>query len=177
MDLTDEIRAKIAAMIRAARREKFGTKSAAYRQAGVNAATWDNAEAGLSLREDTFAAVLKTLWPESGGNWESVISPHRDGAHVPHRDLSGDWDDLSPIESAHAWLSELTEETEYLRNRLDRMERLMFGDAEPGDDSWSKLESRGSLIDLLQSPPVDSHVLAADDNDHEDEIEGSAEGR
>ena len=58
------------------RRRQYGTKKAAYTAADVNPATWDKAEAGEAhtLRDDRLARIVRTLWPESDGDWRRVMS-------------------------------------------------------------------------------------------------------
>lgn len=66
--MNDEERKLLGDMVRIQRQMSFGTKSNAYREADVNAATWDRVEAGQKVREDRLVAVVKTLWPSSGGD-------------------------------------------------------------------------------------------------------------
>lgn len=50
--------------VKAARREKFGTVSAAIAAAKVSRTTWDNIEAGISAKSHTIDKVIKALdWP------------------------------------------------------------------------------------------------------------------
>src|SRR5690625_6365262 len=64
VDMTDEQRTRLAARIRAERMRQYASKSAAYRQAGLNAATWDRLEQGERVREDRLIAALKLLRSE-----------------------------------------------------------------------------------------------------------------
>lgn len=70
---------ELAGRIQAERLAQFGSKSAAYRQAGVSPATWDRAEEGLSVRQDRLAAIVRTLWPHTSGDWTRI-----DDEPVPH---------------------------------------------------------------------------------------------
>jgi|SRR5665647_574835 len=70
--MTDEERATLGALVEAERKRRYRTKSAAYRAAEVNAATWSHIEAGVLVREDRLAAAVHTLWPSSGGDWRKV---------------------------------------------------------------------------------------------------------
>ena len=73
-DMTEGQRQEMAQAVRAARIERFGSKSAAYRAAELNATTWDRIESGERVREDRMIAAVKTLWPDSGGDWRRVLS-------------------------------------------------------------------------------------------------------
>ncbi|MCW2834097.1 MAG: hypothetical protein JWN68_2050 [Nocardioides sp.] len=50
----------------------FGTKRAAYNEAGVNPGTWDKAEAGQPVRSDRLRKIVAVLWPSSEGDWHSI---------------------------------------------------------------------------------------------------------
>lgn len=64
----------MASAIRQRRRTKFGTSKAAYDAAGVSSATWEKAESGGSIREDRLIAIVRTLWPETEGDWTQVLA-------------------------------------------------------------------------------------------------------
>lgn len=86
VDLTDQQRSDLAALIRKQRIAEFGAKSSAYRAAGLNAATWDRLEAGQGVRDDRLIAALKTLWPDSAGDWRAVLGePAQAGADALQR--------------------------------------------------------------------------------------------
>ena len=70
--MNDEQRAALGALVAAARRQRYGTKSAAYQAASVNATTWSHIEDGVPVREDRLMAAVRTLWPSSGGDWRKV---------------------------------------------------------------------------------------------------------
>ena len=74
MKLDDELRGEIGKRAKRARERRFGTKLAAYQAAGVNAATWDRIEEGQPVRPDRLILAVKTLWPDTGGDWRQVIS-------------------------------------------------------------------------------------------------------
>lgn len=65
-------RARLGDLIKTRRERKHGTKKAAYQAAGVNAATWDKAEAGESVRPDLLRKIVRDLWPETEGDWEEI---------------------------------------------------------------------------------------------------------
>lgn len=56
---------------------QYGSKSDAYRAAGINAATWDRIEAGETVRPDRLAAAVRLLWPESEGDWRRANAGDR----------------------------------------------------------------------------------------------------
>lgn len=66
--MNEDDRKRLGELIAAQRRTQYGTKSAAYKEASVNAATWDKAEAGESVREDRLTAIVRLLWPSTGGD-------------------------------------------------------------------------------------------------------------
>lgn len=72
MEMNEAQRASIGERVAAERRAQFATKSAAYRAARLNAATWDRIESGLPVREDRLIAAIRTLWPPSGGDWRRI---------------------------------------------------------------------------------------------------------
>lgn len=72
MDITDEDRQTIGLLVQDARVRRFGTKSAAYKQAGLNSATWDRIEGGLAVRDDRLVAAVRLLWPSTGGDWRRI---------------------------------------------------------------------------------------------------------
>jgi len=65
-------RGRLAGAVRDTRRARYETKFAAYTDAGVNSATWDRIEKGLSVKEHSLVRVIKTLWPPTGGDWSEV---------------------------------------------------------------------------------------------------------
>lgn len=52
-----------------------GVKSKLYQKAEVNAQTLDNALAGKPLAERTLLKVVRTIWPETGGDWRRITPP------------------------------------------------------------------------------------------------------
>src|SRR5690606_2071658 len=110
VDMTDEQRTRLAARIRAERMRQYASKSAAYRQAGLNAATWDRLEQGERVREDRLIAALKLLWPHSGGDWRQI--------------------DTAPDEPARTVEDRLAE----IERRLAAVEQTLYeGTGEPND--------------------------------------------
>lgn len=72
MSISDAERVDLGERIKARRERLFGTKKAAYQAAEVNAATWDKAEAGESVRGDLLRRIVRELWPETEGDWTLI---------------------------------------------------------------------------------------------------------
>lgn len=72
MAIDEAERMRLAPLIVSRRRRLFGTKKRAYIAAEVNSATWDKAEAGESVRLDLFGQIVRTLWPETEGDWTAI---------------------------------------------------------------------------------------------------------
>lgn len=70
--MNDDERATLAALVTSERVRQYGTRSGAYRAAGLNPTTWQRIEDGEPVRPDRLAAAVRTLWPESGGDWRRV---------------------------------------------------------------------------------------------------------
>lgn len=76
MEPNERERMDLAGRIRAVRLDRYeGNRRAAYNEAGVNAATWDSAESGARLAERSLVKIVKTLWPETGGDWTQLQPP------------------------------------------------------------------------------------------------------
>lgn len=81
--MSNEDRVTLGEAIRKQRERQYGTKRNAYNAAGVNAATWDKAEEGVVIRGDRLTAIVKTLWPHTGGDWTAVVGgADQDPAYV-----------------------------------------------------------------------------------------------
>jgi hypothetical protein len=72
MSISDSERASLGEQIRRQRERQYGTKKAAYQAAEVNAATWDKAELGEPVRGDLLRRIVRTLWPETEGDWTLI---------------------------------------------------------------------------------------------------------
>ncbi len=70
MDETE--RADLGARITKQRQRLFGTQKAAYTAAGVHQFTWTKAEAGEEVRDDRLRLIVRTLWPETEGDWTLI---------------------------------------------------------------------------------------------------------
>lgn len=75
MEPNEDERADLAQRVRAERIRRHGTRIAAYVAAGVNAATWSKLEEGTPVYERSLIAVIKHLWPETGGDWTRMVPP------------------------------------------------------------------------------------------------------
>lgn len=77
--MSENERTQLGEQIRNARERIYGTKLAAYTAADVNAATWSKAEAGDPIRGDLLRKIVRTLWPESQGDWTRIGSVGGEG--------------------------------------------------------------------------------------------------
>jgi hypothetical protein len=59
------------------RRRYGGKKIGAYKDADVNPATWARAEQGLTIKPASLVAIVRTMWPETGGDWRKIDPPLR----------------------------------------------------------------------------------------------------
>lgn len=75
MDMNEEQRSELARRIRSERMGQYGTQKAAYIAAGINSSTWAKAEDGEPLAERSLIAIVKLLWPETGGDWQRLDPP------------------------------------------------------------------------------------------------------
>ncbi len=70
----DEIeRTLLGWMVRGERMRQFRTVKAAKDAAEVNTATWNRVESYEKVRDDSLAAIVETLWPDSGGDYRQVL--------------------------------------------------------------------------------------------------------
>lgn len=155
MDEND--RKELGRRIAVARIRQYGTKSAAYKAADVNAATWDRAEQGLSIREDRLIAIVRTLWPDTGGDYRSVLaedwaadagSPKRAGEDIR------EWMEWATetFTKLNTQISQLTDAVEELRGE---------GGGAGGDEAAPKTEAGGSVTQLRRgssATPVDERT-------------------
>lgn len=72
--LSDKERAELGPRIRERRESLYGTKRAAYQDAHINPSTWDRVEAGEPVRDDILRRVVRTLWPDTDGDWRRIPS-------------------------------------------------------------------------------------------------------
>lgn len=93
MSISEADRAALGEKIRRQRERQYGTKKAAYQAAEVNAATWDKAEAGESVRGDLLRRIVRTLWPETEGDW-TMVGTARGGPIPTNAELAEQVDEL-----------------------------------------------------------------------------------
>jgi hypothetical protein len=73
MEISDEYRAALGRLLVEVRNQWYdGNRQAAYSDIGVNAATWARAEKGQPLAERSLVAILKHLFPHTGGDWRRL---------------------------------------------------------------------------------------------------------
>lgn len=81
MDMNDEQRKDLAVRIESKRLSDYGgNRRRAYNAAGVNSATWSKAEEGQPIAERSYVAIVRTLWPETQGDWRRMDPPLGEGA-------------------------------------------------------------------------------------------------
>lgn len=71
-EMSDKQRTRLAQLVTARREVLFVTQSAAYTSAGVAPDTWRFVEQGKRATPRTITRVVRTLWPETGGDWRKV---------------------------------------------------------------------------------------------------------
>lgn len=143
-ELTDEEREVVAERLLAEQRERFdGVRKAAYTAAGVNPATWARATSGARVRPDRLVLIVKSLWPESHGNWSQVPESQRSAWREP--DYSGptwaaDADDpwVSGQVALKAYVDESMSDVDSrfleLEQRVRDLERLVAEALDPDDE-------------------------------------------
>lgn len=75
MEPNEAERQDLADRVTAERIQRYGTRIAAYAAAGINSATWTKVEQGQPVSERSLIAVVKHLWPETGGDWRRLSPP------------------------------------------------------------------------------------------------------
>lgn len=170
-EMAESERKSVAGRVRMQRQAMFGTKSDAYKAAGLNPATWDRLEAGLPIREDRLIAALKVLFPQSGGDW-TAISLERDGGQVL-RESPGSEGYFMDLEG---WVLELQRRIEALEAHVLTDEReggTDAGTAEAGKKS-ERRDGGGNVVkfgpgskrDQMMDSTID-HPNAADHPDND----------
>lgn len=88
-ELTEVGREVVAGRLLVEQRIRFkGSKKAAYTAAGVNPATWERAISKKRVRPDKLVQIVTSLWPDSGGDWQSIPDPDQVRRSVFPGDLS-----------------------------------------------------------------------------------------
>lgn len=117
VDMTDEQRKFIGDRATDIRITRYGTKMAAYQAAGVNSATWDRIEKGEPVREDRLIAVVKTLWPDTGGQWQKVPGiDSTDPRSYPV--FGGSYDEPEYLKGIEQWVMELQGRVEAIEEHI-----------------------------------------------------------
>lgn len=144
VDITDEDRKRIGQVVEIRRRANFGTKSNAYRQAGLNAATWDRIETGSAVRDDRLAAALKLLWPDSGGDWRKAIAEMDDRTarivEPRYPIFGGSWADPEYLANIEEWIEEM-------QGRIEVLEAAVLKGEDDADSSAPKNRAPASGAD------------------------------
>lgn len=160
VEMNETERAQLAVHLRAARTVRFkGNKKAAYTAAGVNAATWDRAEKGESIKEHTQIAIVSALWPTSGGDWTRIPDDERlaSGEGLTPRDF----------ERIAARLDELSADNAELRRRLDEAESRIE-ELYPSDPRTDEEREADTLrfVDLADKFSAEARALGLTDGEY-----------
>lgn len=156
--VNEDERKRLGKLIAAQRKTQYGTKSAAYKEASVNAATWDRAEAGESVREDRLQAIVRLLWPSTGGDAEKALARASNEW--------ADWEDQSTpladgetsIDRIASWASEHFERINYtLAEMADAIEVLS---KKVGADHGPQAPPQKTLEDEV--PPEEEGTIVSD---------------
>lgn len=94
MEPTPTQRAELAKRIKRERIRQFVTAKAAYTEAQVHSQTWTNAEAGKRIAPHTLVFIVRTLWPETQGDWQ-LIEPPIEAGEVDLVDVVKEMDGLT----------------------------------------------------------------------------------
>lgn len=140
-EMTPEQRLRLATAARRERLAQFGTKLAAYREAGINSATWDRIEAAETVKEHTLVQAIKLLWPNTSGDWTrvpGVMSPYLGYPSAPGE--PGD------PEYAQYTLGRIEE----VEERLGRLEQYVY-DRE-AESSATEVDDAGLADDSARLP-------------------------
>lgn len=93
MEPNESERRDLAQRVTAERKQRHGTRIAAYVAAGVNSATWSKVESGEPVSERSLIVVLKHLWPDTGGDWQRLVPPLGNGSTLRDQILQSDLSD------------------------------------------------------------------------------------
>jgi hypothetical protein len=154
VEMNETERAELAALLREVRTSRFrGSKKAAYNAAGVNAATWDRAERGESIKEHTQVAIVSALWPETGGDWTKIGVDTDDGVGLTT------WEDLkNPRYDARHMakrLDELASENADLKRRLaaaeERIEELYPSDPRTPEEAAEDSRTFAAMAEQFEA--------------------------
>lgn len=110
MSISDTQRAEIGARVKARRPRVYDRKKDAYNAADVHPDTWNKVEDGLSVSDISMRKVVRTLWPETDGEWQKI--PLED---APALEPAAETDRLAHLEAAVAELTHRVEALEITR--------------------------------------------------------------
>jgi len=110
----------LAERIKSQRRVRYGSKSAAYRSAGLNSGTWDRLEGGEPVREDRLIAATKALWPDLNGEWARLLEDAAEATGGPI--FGGSYSDPHYLAKVEGWLLEVDQRLEAIEQRLEKEE-------------------------------------------------------
>jgi hypothetical protein len=99
-----------------------GNRKAAYTEAKVNSNTWTRLENGDPLAERSRVAIVRMLWPETGGDWTKIEPPLTDSRLTS--------DELDEIRAAP--ISDATKQ--WVADMYERLQATEEGDGN-GDDA------------------------------------------
>lgn len=120
-----------------------GSKKAAYTAAGVNAATWDRVEQGLSVKERSLVAIVTALWPETEGDWTRIdLFWPRTKAIAAEEAKSPDIDWAQAVKGQPATQGDLDD----LRTRLGALEEQMSHLAAVSLAAYAQLEATAETV-------------------------------
>lgn len=160
MDISPAERAILGALVEHERQRQFGTQSAAYRQARLNAATWKRIETGQSVRGDRLSAAVKLLWPATGGDWRRVSAAAPD--HAPEGPVfGGSYSDPDYLSHIERWLTELDARVAAIERAATKETPdghpapTIPAGGSPADDAYLSTESTAQLDDA-EPPPSPS---------------------
>lgn len=128
----EENRVRLGSYIRDRRRALFGSVENAIRTAGVNRATWNNAEAGNKVRDDRLTAIEGALGWNPGDAWR-VMAGQEPTAEIAN----------SPQVSTHLDLRRRIQEDPKLSKGIRRA-MLALLDSQELDDQDRDSDARGN---------------------------------
>lgn len=150
----DELK-RLGKLIETQRKRQYGTKSAAYKEAGLNAATWDRAEAGLPIREDRMTAVLRTLFG-LGSTSPEVVLARADALVPPVNEARGPYleEPSANVADLASWTAEnFARINDALADLAEAIEEIKRKDGqEHGDSSAEKSDGGASVTQLTPRP-------------------------
>lgn len=139
-ELTDEEREIVAERLLAEQRERFdGVRKAAYTAAGVNPATWARVTSGQRVRPDRLVVIVKSLWPESRGDWGRIPATESSWTAPDYRgptwvaDADDPWvpGDVALKDYIDSSMAETDGRIEELEERVRELERMVLDVVDP----------------------------------------------